>query len=322
MLEIRYTASGFADSGNSGIWGFTIWGFTMKHFMKTAIGGATLLVASATSGAQAADVDQYNGLIAAGVAEFFVGYRNQDSTDYANSDGPTFGLNGHFSMPFSNSMSFQADLQFEGYYGPDEYEPEAAYAAGGHLSYRDPHSFLVGIFGAASNGSNETDEEPADVGFIVGGEFQIYLDNLTLYAQGGYGDAQIDPGEPEGFVEGWFVRGVGRYFMDPDTMIEAEVSYGETDQYVDGDDKGEIWNWGIKYKQRVAEEMPLYGFVAYRGGHYDATTEDDDGTEHAVLAGISFQWGATTLLQNDRYGANLDMPMLPARASAWAEALD
>jgi hypothetical protein len=62
--------------------------------------------------------------------------------------------------------------------------------------------------------------------------------------------------------------------------------------------------------------------VAYRGGDYDATTEEDDGEEHVGLIGLSFLFGADSLKHNDRYGATLDLPMLPARASPWAEGLD
>ncbi len=155
----------------------------------------------------------------------------------------------------------------------------------------------------------------------MGGEVQAYLDDFTLYGQGGYADFQVDD-SPEGFVEGWFVRGVGRWFITPDMMVEAEVSYGETDTFIDGNDAGEFWNWGVKGKMRISSSMPIYGVLAYRGGDYDATTEGDDGDEHVVLVGVSILFGPTTLKQNDRRGATLDMPLLPGRAAAWTEGLD
>ena len=67
---------------------------------------------------------------------------------------------------------------------------------------------------------------------------------------------------------------------------------------------------------------PIYGTLAYRGAYYDATTENDHATEHVFKAGIKVLFGAATLQQNDRYGATLDLPMLPVRANSLTENLD
>jgi hypothetical protein len=109
-------------------------------------------------------------------------------------------------------------------------------------------------------------------------------------------------------------------------MIEAEYSYGHTDCFIDGDcspseDAGEFHNWGVLAKMRL-HNWPLYGTLAYRGGRYTATEDPDTGTEHVVMVGLSALFGATSLRHNDRYGATLSLPMLPARGAAWAEPLD
>ena len=67
---------------------------------------------------------------------------------------------------------------------------------------------------------------------------------------------------------------------------------------------------------------PVYGTLGYRGANYDATTENDHATEHVFKAGIKILFGANTLKQNDRYGATLDLPMLPVRANGLTENID
>ena len=162
------------------------------------------------------------------------------------------------------------------------------------------------------------------LGFLGGVEAQGYLGNFTLYGQVGYADFQVDDDSPngEGFTEGWFASGEARYFINDDFMLYANVAYGETGSYEDGDDDGEIWNWGAGGKILLASSMPIYGTLDDRGGYYDSTTEGDTGEEHAVLVGLSFLFGAPSLMENDRRGATLSTPMLPARAAAWTEALD
>jgi hypothetical protein len=158
---------------------------------------------------------------------------------------------------------------------------------------------------------------------MFGAEGQLYRGNLTLYAQAGFGN-NTKGASGEGFNDGWFVRGVARYFLRPDTKLEAEISYAEADPYIDGNDKGKFTGWGasIDHKLFDLRSYPVYGTLAYRGTYYDATTESDHATEHVFKAGIKVLFGANTLLQNDRYGATLDLPMLPVRANSLTENLD
>jgi hypothetical protein len=117
------------------------------------------------------------------------------------------------------------------------------------------------------------------------------------------------------------VRGVGRYFLSEDTLIQGEVAYGETGDFEDGD-KGEFWNWGVKGKMRLSDSMPIYGTAEYRGSDLENSDDDEEVTEHAFLVGLGFAFGATSLWENDRRGVTLDTPMLPARAAAYHEAFD
>ena len=268
------------------------------------------------------DVKDPGGLILSTLGELAVGYRSSESNEDADHDGVTSSVSGRVSIPFAMNFSVQLDAEGESYFADGFEDAQGVWLVGGHASLRDPNLGLLGIFGAYGQGLNEDDENDIKRGFLVGGEVQAYLDDFTLYGQGGYADFEVDEEGGEGFVEGWFVRGVGRWFITPDMMVEAEVSYGETDLYIDGFGDGEFWNWGVKGKMRILSSLPIYGVLAYRGGDYDAPSDDDTGGDHVFLVGVSVLFGPATLKKNDRLGATLDMPLLPGRAAAWTEALD
>ena len=129
------------------------------------------------------------------------------------------------------------------------------------------------------------------------------------------------------------MRGVVRQFVNPDFFFEGEVGYGHTNCYIDGScaptqDAGNFVNWGAKAVFRLpTNAMPVYATLAYQGGQYYATNDDDTGYEQSFRIGLRFMFGAPgkpapTLLDNDRYGATLDTPMLPVRAAEWVPGLD
>ena len=256
----------------------------------------------------------------------------QDVSEGKGSPTPAAGTeltiagHGHVSIPLGEAFSAQLDGQGELYDRAAQGEDagQGAYMLGGHLSLRDPGMGLIGIFAGAGMGQNDDGSDDGQgIGYIAGVEGQFYLDQFTFYAQGGWADIVVDDHPDEGFVDGWFVRGVARYFFSEDFLLQAEVSYGETSEYVDGDSKGEIWNWGALAKMRLSESMPIYGTLEYRGGNYEETEDFAESVEeHAFLIGLDFAFGANNLWENDRRGATLDTPMLPARAAAWTEAVD
>ena len=300
----------------------------MRNLNKLMLGVAACAILSFQTPAQAAGymaaADDY-GLVFAALGEISGGYRHADSSDYVNMVGGMVSGAGRVSIPLHDRFSVQIDGDAETYFitGDQSWEPSGLWLAGGHASWRDPMRGLFGAFAATGYGlqtnfDNSTDYE---LGYLVGLEGQVYLDALTFYAQAGYADFEAD-NEPEGFIEGWFVRGVGRWFPSDDSMVEAELAYGHTSQFVDGSDNGNILNWGLQGKMRITESMPIYATAAYRGGYYDATSEDDDGSEHMFTVGFNVLFGPRSLKDNDRRGATLDLPRLPARAAPWGEGLD
>jgi len=287
------------------------------------LAGALLAIPNATAG------DGYGPpqtLIRGGFTQYTLGNRDLDSTDEGT--GQTFELNSTsaYNIPLWRSVSAQLDMASEYYYRMNDHtDAKFSNVLGMHLSLRDPNRGLIGLFGGSAWSGVKTGHDNSghyNMAFL-GAEAQAYLGNLTLYAQGGWGNrTNGDPGE--GFQSGWFVRGVARYFLRPDTKLEAEISYAEADPYIDGDDKGKFTGWGVSLDHKLLDfrGYPIYGVLAYRGAYYDATTENDHATEHVFKAGIKVLFGANTLLQNDRYGATLDLPMLPIRANSLTENLD
>jgi hypothetical protein len=274
------------------------------------------------------------GLMYSTIFDLSAGARIVRSTDDPpNNTHFTFGGNGYANVPLSGRSSVQFDLQGEGYADKGTDAPHGAGMAGIHLSMRDPGSYLLGGFAGvgmpfADDMADDTPGAHSGFGYVVGGEGQLYLQNLTLYGQAGFGDFRVDEDSgPEGFVNGWFARIVGRWFITDDMMVQAEYSHGYTKCYIDGlcaptQDAGIFDNWGLKLEKRISSTMPIYGFLDYQGGRYHATEDPDTSTEHAFKVGLSFRMGAPTLKANDRFGATLDMPMLPVRAAAWNAALD
>ena len=242
----------------------------------------------------------------------------------------TIAGHGHVSIPLDESFSGQLDGQGEFYdrSTADTFDPEGAFVVGGHLSWRDPEAGLLGIFAGAGMGyapSDGGDDAGDEIGVLAGVEGQFYLDNVTLYAQAGWGDIIMDSDPHEGFDNGWFARGVVRYFFSENFLLQGEIAYGWVDEYTDGNEAGDIWNWGVLGKIGLSDSMPIYGTVEYRGGHYREHGGGDEAKsvyENALLIGLDFAFGAPSLFDNDRRGATLDTPMLPVRAAAWAQSVD
>ena len=267
-------------------------------------------------------------LIRGGVSQYSVGTRDISSTDEGSGrDLIKLSAVSAYNIPIWRSVSAQLDMASEYYYRMNDHTDAQVIQCSRHaFELSRSKSRAVGIVSGAYAWSDVKTGHGNSGNYdmaMLGAEAQLYLGNWTLYGQAGWGNnTKGDPGE--GFNSGWFVRGVARYFFRPDTKLEAEVSYAEASPYIDGDDKGKFTAWGVSLDHKLFDfrSYPIYGTLAYRGAYYDATTENDHATEHVFKAGIKVLFGAATLQQNDRYGATLDLPMLPVRANSLTENLD
>ncbi len=90
-------------------------------------------------------------------------------------DDYTWTVDGAFTAPLGERFG----LQVEG--GAGASNGQDYYGAAAHLFARDPESYLVGVFGAYSEGSDFNVDA-----FRTGGEFEFYLNQLTVSGTAGY----------------------------------------------------------------------------------------------------------------------------------------
>ena len=276
------------------------------------------LMAFAATPALAADLDPPSdptGLVTSGVIDLFGGVQfltgQQGNVDATHSTQAEFGAVGRISFALSPAMSIQMDAGFSVLNGvwnnntnTDNFDATAE--VGGHISWRNPSSFLLGVFGGGVGGGSE---DEAINGWFIGGEGQLYFDNFTIYGQAGYFDGRSENGTAKDAVHnGVFGRLVGRYFVSDMTRLQGEVSIVGAKQ--DNDDQNTtIVGWGVRFDHTL-ESYPLDVFLKYRGAYYDNGNGGDSGhfTDHTVAVGISFSFGSQGMLAKDRTGATLDLP--------------
>lgn len=234
---------------------------------------------------------------------------------------------GRFSMPLNDTLSLQADIDFE--YGrtassdvSSDDNLEDSLQFGAHLSNRDLQSGLTGLF--AGGGRNHSDTDIGTEFWFAGAEAQLFSEGFTPYLQVGWLDGQNARENTDAnlFRDALFVRAVGRMYPTADTRLQLEAAYARGVADAD-EDKTDIIEWGARLDLPQVGPLPL--FVSYRGTSFENPDSSAGGTdrfvEHVFMAGLSFQLGTTSRLETDRAGAGLDLPGL-GRWVASGEVLD
>ena len=294
--------------------------------LKQTLAGAVAAFAL-TSLAQAADmqpvlkapavVDQQ----ATGYVEVYSGWARTEATEDRDStrfNGWALGGAGRGNYWVNPGMSVQVDAQAEG----TSYDSSRnsgnfsthSYLVGGHWSWRNPQQYLFGLFGGVGDAGAPQFSESQRHG-LIGGEAQWYWQQFTLYAQVGY-DTTLNTSDGIDSINAWFIRGTGRYFINPNFLIEGTVTYanGNVDfQSCCGPSVDfQTWTWGVKGEWRFAT-APFSVFAKYQGSEtkYDNPANFDlfgaKVTDHRVLLGLKLHMGDRTLQQTDRAGATLDI---------------
>lgn len=286
---------------------------------KTILATSAALIAFAIP-ADAADfeTERQLGLIVSGVVDQWAGVQIIDD-GFDDETVFTNGGEGRLSLPLGDNLSIQSDVKYEynsnaleNPFDNDVFGPRYSFQGATHFSWRDPSSFLLGAFGGA--GVTSFGRFKHDVRF-VGGEAQVYLDNITLFAQGGYVD--YDNSEATTLVgaattvpdDGLFARGVLRWFLTPDSRIQIEGTYVNLDVN-GGTGEAEIFSAGARYDFTVGG-LPVIGdtpfYVAYRGTFRDNCAFGNDVNDHTFMVGTSYSFSGD-MLTVDHQGATLDTP--------------
>lgn len=239
---------------------------------------------------------------------------------------PLIGIVARARVSASPAVSAQFDLDTETAFveGPitaDTYSGKTIGTA--HLTLDANALTRVGIFvgGGQAYNANQFggDEETQDVWF-AGGEWMQFFGATTLYAQAGYLDSRAP--DPEQLQNAWFIRGVGRAFLNNDrTMFQGELAYASGEQDTDATpsvfvDNVDLFAWGFRAEQQFdglqLGDTVTSVFAAYNGHRIEemsgGTGNRIDLTDHMIRVGLVVQFGGATLLDVDRYGPSLDTP--------------
>ncbi|MEM7632940.1 MAG: hypothetical protein AAF299_00165 [Pseudomonadota bacterium] len=294
----------------------------MTSLAKSLV-GASVLALLATGGAHAADHENEIGLIVAGVTDSWNGVQFIDGGFTGDDTTLASGHNARLSLPLGDNLSLQTDVDVEwndrAFDNNEVSGQRWGFQGAGHFSWRDPSRGLFGVFGgvAASSHNDSGPTYRTNLRF-VGGEAQVYIDNLTLYAQAAYVDQE---GELTG--DGFFARGVGRWFTDSDTRFQVEGLFANLDFFDGQTGDYDIFQWGARF-DTVWNDAPIVGslpiMIAYRGTLRDGCLgvgPDTDTSDHTIMAGFSYHWGATSKLDSDRRGATLDTPNVATLAPCY-----
>ena len=295
--------------------------------MKKVILAATAALMASAGAATAADMDREIGLIVSGVADKWAGVQYiddgvGDDIVFAN------GGEGRLSFPVGNTLSIQNDFKYE--YNEYAIEspasndvdgPRYSYQFAAHVSHRDPSTFLIGAFGGVGGANVGNLAAPGGAftqdNLFAGGEFQFYVNNFTLYGQAGYVETngtlvgQLD--------DGFFARGVLRYFPTADSRLQVEGTYINMDYVSPG--TGDMDAFIVKARYDMTVDLPLMGstplWVGYRGTFRDnchpgnLTSAPSGGwtdlDDHTFMIGTSYSFSGD-MLTVDRQGATLDTP--------------
>ena len=284
--------------------------------MKKLILATTVAFAAMTASAQAADLEMERelGLIVSGVVDSWAGVQFIDAGGLGDETVFATGGAGLLSLPLGDNLSIQNDVKYE--YSTLANDaiattagPRYSYQGAVHLSWRDPASGLFGAFGGM--GTSNFGPVGSTNHRFVGGEAQLYIDNMTFYGQGGY--VEFTPGDvvPTGLDDGYFARGVFRWFFANNSRLQLEGTYLNADFNFTGTDY-ESFTVGGRYDFTLAG-LPLIGdtalYVGYRGTFRDNCFDRGSGDidDHTVMVGTSYSFSGD-LITVDRQGATLDTP--------------
>jgi len=246
----------------------------------------------------------------------------EDGCDTFKANGWALGGAARGNYWITRDVSVQVDAQAEGtsyeFSGGGGHFSTHSYLVGGHWSWRNPQQYLFGLFAAAGDAGSDFGFTDAQRHGLIGAEAQWYWNQFTLYAQGGY-DTTLGTVESFGIdsVNAWFIRGTGRYFINPNFLIEGTVMYANGNIDVNESRFSSVgfntWTWSVKSEWRFPT-APFSVFAKYEGSHtkYDSSEDFFSFTsaktrDQRVLLGLKLHMGDRTLQQTDRAGATLDI---------------
>lgn len=261
---------------------------------------AVLLSFGASAPALAADVLEAPQTDAPQISGYVEGYLGGVRwTDGRRSD-TDFGYGGaaRINVPFNARWNAQGDLAGDWINVKQENATIGMYSAALHGYWRDPGSFAVGAF--ANWQGTSFDGEMSDLYAVMAGpEAQVYFDKVTLYGQVYLGQLRSTASSEK--YNTWGVRGVARYYVQPNMRLSAEAAYFK----VDLDSAANSVALAAQSDYRF-DNSPVSVFGRYQFEHFYLSNSSFAFDSHKLLVGLRLSFGSGTLLDEDRAGATMD----------------
>lgn len=232
--------------------------------MRNWIIGAAALLAVAVPGVAAAQT---------GYAGAFVGNAEADGGD----DADFYGVEGAVAFSGSGSIVFELDANVT-----DSDDADEGYGLVGHVYGRNDSHLFGGFVGLAGNDDTET--------FTVGLEAAKYFASWTLAGAVAYG-------ENDDFdSEGWGANVEGRFFVQDNFRLDANVGFANIEYGSFGDDDAFSYGLGGEYQFAA---LPISVALGWDHVEFDEVDTEAD----AWTLGVRYNWGGT-LRDRDRNGAS------------------
>ncbi|MCB1462862.1 MAG: hypothetical protein KDJ90_10670 [Nitratireductor sp.] len=218
------------------------------------------------------------------------------SSDGESAYAHNYGASAKVNFALTPNWNLQGDLFAQNLETSDDIFKTTGGAM--HMYWRDPNSYALGAYVSLARysiggGANDL------TSLLYGPEFQIYSGQYTFYGQGYFGDFRSN--DADGKVDMWGARGVVSYYFNDNLKWDNEVIYRHLG---DSDDSVESWTGATQITYRI-DGSPVSFFGRYEYAAFSG--EDVSGRSQKVLAGIRFSLGGTTLREDERYGAAMDI---------------
>jgi len=177
-------------------------------------------------------------------------------------DDYSWNVEGAFTAPLGERFGFAVEA------GVAQQDDSGSWSTAGHLFARDPESYLIGLFAAYAEG-NEFDIDATR----VGGEFELYMDDVTLSGHAGYQFSSSLGDKAIGGID-------FKWYADQNFAIAAGA-FGDED---------------ATYGRGRLEWQP--GFAALPGLAFnvDGVIGEDD--YHSVMGGLTYYFGTPVSLKD------------------------
>lgn len=196
------------------------------------------------------------------------------------SDEDFYGIEGAVAFSGSGSIVFEVDAAII-----DNDETDTAYGLTGHVLMRNDDHAVGGFIGVAQAEDGTGDDTTTWYGGI---EANKYFDQWTLAGAVFYGN------NDDADVDGYGINVEGRYFVQDNLRLDANIGYGQVDTGVGDDD---VTTYGVGAEYQLAS-FP----VSFTAGYH--TFDADAGDADVWSIGVRYNWGGQTLRDRDRSGAS------------------